>query len=241
MTKPKETHPPEFPCGIDEREKPTTKRAGPTESVRERWAWAEPSAWSERMLTALEEGVKGGKWYCLMDKVKKPANLRASFAKVKAKRGAPGVDHVTAKMFEKRLDENVGRLIQQLGDGTYVPRPVKRVHIPKPGSKETRPLGIPTVCDRVVQGAVRHVLEPIFERDFAEHSYGFRPGRGCKDALRRVNGLLDEGRTWVVDADIQGYLERASYYIAFHERPSKRVGCWSATLMRRPLRLPRRT
>ncbi len=218
MSRAKETDPPEFPQGIDERDKPTAKRSEPTESVRERWSWAEPSVWTERMLTALEEGVKGGRWYCLMDKVKRPENLRASFGKVKAKRGSPGVDRVTVEMFDKRLDENVGRLIQQLGDATYVPQAVKRVYIPKPGGKEKRPLGIPTVRDRVVQGALRHVLEPIFERDFAEHSYGFRPGRGCKDALRRVDGFLDEGRTWVVDADIQGYFDAIP-----HERLLERV------------------
>lgn len=207
MSRSKETNPREFPQGMDEREKPTRAHTQPDELVRERWAWAESSAWTERMLTALEEGVKGGRWYCLMDKVLKAENLRASFAKVKKNRGSAGVDHVTVKMFEDRLDENVGRLIQQLGAGTYVPQAVKRVYIPKPGAKGKRPLGIPTVRDRVAHGALRHVLEPIFERDFAEHSYGFRPGRGCKDALRRVSRLLDERRTWVLDADIQSYFD----------------------------------
>jgi RNA-directed DNA polymerase len=158
------------------------------------------------MLAALEEGVKGGKWYCLMDKVLKPDNLLAAFAKVRAKGGAPGVDRVTVESFAKRLEENIGRLREQLGGG-YAPRPVRRVYLPKPGCSQKRPLGIPTVRDRVAQGALRHVLEPIFERDFAPHSYGFRPRRGCKDALRRVDGLLREGRCWVVDADIQSYFD----------------------------------
>ncbi len=205
MPKQTEPNPQQFPQGMDEREKPLTAETEP--SVRTRWTWAEPAAWSERMLTALEQGVKGGRWYCLMDKVLSERNLRASFAKVKAKRGAAGVDHVTVKMFEKHLAANVEKLTRQLADGTYRPHAVKRVHIPKPGSKETRPLGIPTVRDRTIQGALRHVLEPIFERDFAEHSYGFRPGRGCKDALRRVNDLLHDGRTIIVDADIKGYFD----------------------------------
>jgi RNA-directed DNA polymerase len=81
------------------------------------------------------------------------------------------------------------------------------VNIPKPGSRETRPLGIPTVRDRVVQGAVRQVLEPIFEKEFAEHSYGFRPRRGCKDALRRVTQLLKSGHVYVVDADLKSYFD----------------------------------
>jgi RNA-directed DNA polymerase len=84
---------------------------------------------------------------------------------------------------------------------------VRRTYIDKPGSTEKRPLGIPTVRDRVVQAAVVNVIEPIFERDFAEHSYGFRPGRGCKDALRRVAELLKDGRVYVVDADLKSYFD----------------------------------
>ena len=89
----------------------------------------------------------------------------------------------------------------------YQPQSIRRVHIPKPGTHETRPLGIPTVRDRMVQAAVVHVIEPIFERDFAEQSYGFRPGRGCKDALRRVDELLKAGYVHVVDADLKGYFD----------------------------------
>jgi RNA-directed DNA polymerase len=85
--------------------------------------------------------------------------------------------------------------------------PIKRTYIPKAGSKELRPLGIPTVRDRVVQAALRNVLEPIFEREFSQHSYGFRPGRGCKDALREVARWLDEGHLWVVDADLKAYFD----------------------------------
>ena len=96
---------------------------------------------------------------------------------------------------------------EHLKRGIYQPKPVKRVRIPKPGSKETRPLGIPTVTDRVVQQAVRLVLEPIYEHRFAEHSYGFRPGRSCHDALRRLNGQLESGQVHVVDIDIQGYFD----------------------------------
>jgi len=169
--------------------------------------WAEPSVWTDRMLTALQRGVKGGKWFSLIDKVWRPENLQAAFAKSKANGGKPGVDHVTLERFESQLGANVARLSASLRDGTYRPQSIRRVWIPKPGRKEKRPLGIPTVRDRVVQGAVRHVLEPIFERDFAEHSYGFRPGRRCRDALRRVTSLLDQGYTWVVDADLRSYFD----------------------------------
>jgi RNA-directed DNA polymerase len=159
------------------------------------------------MLTALETGVKGGVWFSLMDKVFSDRNLFSAYGKVAANGGAAGVDHVTVEDFTRDLTRNLEKLVAQLKDGSYRPQAVRRVYIPKPGSQETRPLGIPTVRDRVVQGAVRHVLEPIFERDFAEHSYGFRPDRGCKDALRRVDQLLKQGYRYVVDADLKGYFD----------------------------------
>jgi RNA-directed DNA polymerase len=175
--------------------------------IRVRWAWVEPSVWTDRMLTALEKGVKGGVWFSLIDKVCAPANLFASYAKVAANGGAAGIDHVTIEDFTKRLSRNLEKLASQLQEDIYRPQDVRRVHIPKPGTKETRPLGIPTVRDRIVQGALRHVLEPIFERQFAEHSYGFRPGRGCKDALRRVDQLLKQGHRYVVDVDLKSYFD----------------------------------
>jgi len=159
------------------------------------------------MLTALEEGVKGGKWYSLMDKEYGLPNLLSAFKEVKRRGGGAGVDHQTIKMFERDLMANLKRLSAEMANGTYRPRAIKRRWIPKPGSREKRPLGIPTVRDRVAQAALRHVLEPIFERDFAEQSYGFRPKRGCKDALRRVNGLLEAGQHWVVDADLKSYFD----------------------------------
>jgi RNA-directed DNA polymerase len=159
------------------------------------------------MLTALEKGVKGGKWFSLVDKVYALANLRAGLAKVKANQGAAGVDHQTIKMFDAHLEENLEKLSRSLREGRYHPRAIRRHWIPKPGSQEKRPLGIPTVRDRVVQAALLNVLEPIFERDFAEQSYGFRPNRGCKDALRRVDELLKCGYTWVVDADLKSYFD----------------------------------
>lgn len=159
------------------------------------------------MLTALEKGVKGDRWYSLMDKVCSLDNLRSAFAKVKRNDGSPGVDHQTIEMFEHDLETNLRHLAERLEVGDYRPLAIKRVWIPKPGSHEQRPLGIPTVRDRVVQGALRNALEPIFERNFAAHSYGFRPGRGCKDALRQVDGLLKAGNTMVVDADLKQYFD----------------------------------
>lgn len=175
--------------------------------VRRRWAWAAPDVWTDRMLTALEQGVTGGRWYTLMDKVAALPTLRAAFARVQANRGAAGVDHVTVAMFAQRLDAHLATLADALRTGTYRPHAIRRHWIPKPGTTARRPLGIPTVRDRVVQTALRLVLEPIYERDFAAHRYGFRPGRGAKDALRRVTALLRAGYVHVVDADLQAYFD----------------------------------
>src|SRR5947208_2293399 len=152
--------------------------AVPAKAIRtgETWRpglWVEPSVWTERMLTALEQGVKGGKWFSLIDKVSPESTLGAALRQVAANRGAAGVDHVTVATYEGHRDDNLRRLSERLREGTYRPQAIRRHSIPKPGSQETRPLGIPTVQDRVVQTALRMVLEPIFERGFAEHSYGF--------------------------------------------------------------------
>jgi RNA-directed DNA polymerase len=159
------------------------------------------------MLTALEQGVIGGKWHSLIDQVYALPNLRRAFERVKANEGAAGVDHVTVEEFERHLEANLEKLAQALAEGSYRPQAVRRHWITKLGSKERRPLGIPTVRERVVQTALRAMLEPIFERDFAGQSYGFRPKRGCKDALRRVDTLLKQGYTWAVDADLKSYFD----------------------------------
>jgi RNA-directed DNA polymerase len=160
------------------------------------------------MLTALENGVKGGTWFSLIDKVYAETTLYSAARRVTADlKKAAGVDHVTPEHYQQELLKNVQQLAGELREGTYQPRAVRRCWIPKPGSKEKRPLGIPTIRDRVVQAALRDVLEPIFERDFAEQSYGFRPGRGCKDALRRVDELLKEGYTTVLDVDLKSYFD----------------------------------
>ena len=172
-----------------------------------RWSWTERAVWTERMLTALEQGVKGGSWFSLMDKVYAERNLEVAYRQVARNQGAAGVDHVTVKGFGERRSDELPKLSRQLRDGTYRPQAVRRVHIPKPGTHETRPLGIPTVRDRVAQAAVVNVIEPIFEREFAEHSYGFRPERGCKDALRRIDRLLKDGYVYVVDADLKSYFD----------------------------------
>jgi RNA-directed DNA polymerase len=159
------------------------------------------------MLTTLTTGVEGGKWFRLIDKVFAERNLLAALQQVAAKKGAAGVDHVTIGEFVRQAPEVLWRLSDALRDGSYQPQAIRRVYIPKPGSTEKRPLGIPTVRDRVIQAAIVNVIEPVFERDFAEQSYGFRPGRSCKSALRRVDQLLEAGYVYVVDADLKGYFD----------------------------------
>lgn len=182
----------------------TTKQTGET---ADRWSWVEPSVWTPRMLSALEQGVKGGKWFSLIDKVYATANLAQAYRRVAANGGAAGVDHQTVPMYERQLKANQEKLATQLQDGSYRPQAVRRVWIDKPGGKEKRPLGIPTVRDRVAQTALRNVLEPIFERDFAAQSYGFRPQRSTKQGLGKVEALLKAGYTQVVDADLKNYFD----------------------------------
>ena len=160
---------------------------------RVRWAWVEASIWTERMLAALETGVKGGVWYSLIDKVYSPKNLWSSWAKAAKNHGAPGVDGITIDRYEKDVEANLERLSAQLKAGQYQPRAIRRTLIPKTDGTK-RPLGIPTVQDRIVQGAVRHAIEPIFEQRFAQHSYGFRP---AGDARRRYGGWMSCSRAGI--------------------------------------------
>jgi RNA-directed DNA polymerase len=167
----------------------------------------ERTIWTERMLEALERGVKGGVWFSLVDKVYRLSTLAAAWERVRRNAGSAGADGQSVKAFEAKAEHHLNRLHDELREGTYRPAPVKRVWIEKPGSREKRPLGVPAVRDRVVQTALRLAIEPVFEREFAATSYGFRPGRGCKDALRRVVELLKQGHHWVVDADLKGYFD----------------------------------
>ncbi|HZA02446.1 MAG TPA: group II intron reverse transcriptase/maturase, partial [Hyphomicrobiaceae bacterium] len=173
---------------------------------KRRLTGAEAGVWTERMLSALGNGVKGGKWFSLMDKVFAPKTLALAWKKVRANRGAAGVDGQSIERFAAKAEPYLAELATALRTGTYRPEAVKRVEIPK-GDGKTRPLGIPTVKDRIVQQAVRLVIEPIFEAEFAEGSYGFRPGRGCHNALGEVDRLLKAGDTYVVDADLKSYFD----------------------------------
>jgi RNA-directed DNA polymerase len=183
------------------------KQAKRGREVAPQWAWTEPSVWTERMLDALNEGVKGGRWYSLIDKVYAEETLWAGWRAVKRNGSSAGIDGQTVRQFERDAGKRITQLHEQLRTEAYEPRAVRRVLIPKGSSGELRPLGIPSVSDRIVQTALRYVIEPIFEKKFSGCSYGFRPKRGAKDALREVQGHLDAGYVWVVDVDIQRYFD----------------------------------
>ena len=200
---------------------PETARQGADARTPREWGWVEASVWTERMLTALGNGVQGGRWFSLIDKVYALRTLEAAWKKVAKNRGAAGVDRVSIERFKAHEDRLLAELEAELREGRYRPEPVRRVHIPK-GKGQTRPLGIPTVKDRIVQTALKMVLEPIFEREFLPMSYGFRPKRGCKDALREVDGLVKAGNTWVVDLDFFQYFDMIPHG-ALLERVKERI------------------
>ena len=181
--------------------------AGEPPSIRD---WANPCVWTDRMLTTLEQGVRGGRWHTLIDKVYAPLNLYAASQTVIGNQGAAGVDHQTVEGFLAHRQDELDWLHEALRTNTYQPQAVRRVWIQKLGSKEQRPLGVPTVRDRVAQTALLHVLEPIFDATFSESSYGFRHGRGCHHALERVEQLLSAENMYVVDADLKSYFDTIS-------------------------------
>lgn len=183
------------------------KQAGETSQRGLALSLGSSAVWTERMLDTLERGIEGGKWFSLVDKVWNEKHLLLAAWSVIRKDGAAGVDGQSCALLEAHVTKTVAELSRLLQTNRYEPRPVKRVWIDKLGSSEKRPLGIPTVRDRVVQTALCYVLEPIFERDFAEHSYGFRPGRRAQQAITRVETLLAQGQVWVVDADLKGYFD----------------------------------
>lgn len=183
------------------------KQAGEAVQRKRALSLGSSAVWTERMLATLERGIEGGKWFSLVDKVWNEKHLLLAAGSVIGKDGAAGVDGQSCALVEAHITQTVGELARLLKAERYEPRPVKRVWIDKLGTNEKRPLGIPTVRDRVVQTALLYVLEPIFERDFGAHSYGFRPGRNAQQAIGRVQALLEQGQTWVVDADLKGYFD----------------------------------
>jgi len=169
------------------------------------------------MLNTLNTRGKERRWYSLIDKVYSPANLQAAYERVKRNNGAPGIDRISVSRYGQSLEHYQATLQRELQTSSYRPKPVKRVYIDKLGSCEKRPLGIPSLRDRIAQTALKHVLEPIFEQSFASCSYGFRPGRSCRDALRVVEKLLLQGYVHIVDADITSYFDQIDHTILMDE------------------------
>jgi RNA-directed DNA polymerase len=183
------------------------------------------------------------RFYLLYDKVYRDDILRHAYQVSRTARGArtPGVDGVTFKDIEAAGQEEwLAGLKRTLQEKTYHPDAVRRVLIPKIGGGE-RPLGFPTIRDRVVQTAAKLVLEPIFEADFDPSAYGYRPKRSAADAVRAVHEALSDGYTDVVDADLSKYLDAASYCPLVVDNGYNKLGCVSITLIRKPLRRPHRT
>jgi len=180
------------------------KQAGETWSVRD---WVDRSIWTERMLQRLAQSQLQTKWFALWDKVWRESSLYNASLQVIVNHGSAGVDRQTTEQFQAEWTEEIRQLSDELRSGVYQPLPARRVYIEKPGTMELRPLGIPAVRDRVVQGALKGVLEPIFERDFVAHSYGFRPGKSAQQALTRVESLLARDHVYIVDADLKGYFD----------------------------------
>ena len=176
------------------------------------WDWVDRTVWTERMLAALGNGVKGNKWFSLIDKVYRPTTLQGAWEQVRSNRGAAGVDGQSIERFAANAQRYLDEMAKELEEGRYQPQAVRRVEIPKAGGK-TRPLGIPTVKDRIVQTAVKRVIEPIFEAEFLPTSHGFRPGRSCKGALREVDEYLRQGYVHVVDADLKGYFDSIPHHL----------------------------
>jgi len=179
------------------------------------------------MLAALQIGVRGGKWHSLIDKVSRVETLRLGWAQVEKNAGAAGVDRMSVERFAQGQERYLAELALGLRDGSYCPQPVRRVYIPK--GKGQRPLGIPAVKDRVVQAALKLVIEPIFEHEFEARSYGFRQGLGCKDALREVDQYLKAGYFWVADADLQSYFDTIPHapLLAKGGGELRTVRCWN--------------
>jgi group II intron reverse transcriptase/maturase len=154
-----------------------------------------------------------GKWFSLFDRMWDRRYLQAAWDRIdervegEARTRGAGVDGATVETFAKRAAEEIDRLAAELKNGTYRPRPVKRHYIPKPGTTKKRPLGMPCVRDKVVQEALRSLIEPIFEVEFLEGSHGFRPGRSTDTACQRLERYLAAGKVWVVDADITGFFD----------------------------------
>jgi len=147
----------------------------------------------------------------LLEEVLRRENLLTALRRVQSNKGAPGVDGVTVEELPAYLKEHWLRIREALLSGTYIPSSVRRVEIPKPDGKGVRPLGIPIVLDRFIEQAILQILTPVFDPHFSDHSYGFRPGRGCHDAVTAARVHVEAGYRFVVDMDLEKFFDRVNH------------------------------
>ena len=171
----------------------------------------------------------------MMDAVVERDNLWSALRRVERNGGVAGVDNMPVEALRPYLKAHWPRIKEELLCGRYVPSPVLRVAIPKPGGKGMRQLGIPTVLDRFIQQALNQVMQPVFDRDFSESSYGFRPGRSAHDALRAARAHVASGRRWVVDMDLEQFFDRVNHDILMSRVARKVKDTQVLTLIRRYL------
>lgn len=165
------------------------------------------------------------KYHSLRDKVFRLKNLYAAFQQVKKNKGKAGLDRVSIGQFESDLEKNIADIHKELKTAGYQPAPVLRVYIPK-GRHDKRPLGIPIVKDRIIQQAFRQIIEPIFEKDFSDNSYGFRQNRCCHDAIKRLEQYKQEGYTSVLDADIMAFYDTIPHKLIMDSLREKIADGW---------------
>jgi RNA-directed DNA polymerase len=165
----------------------------------------------ERQASAAAEENAPSETTKLLEEVLRRENLIAALRRVQSNKGAPGVDGMTVEELPAYLKTNWPHIREELLSGQYIPAPVLRVEIPKPDGKGTRPLGIPTVLDRFIEQAILQVLTLIFDPHFSENSYGFRPGRGCHDAVKAAQAHVEAGYRYVVDMDLEKFFDRVNH------------------------------
>lgn len=217
------------------------KRAGMPERPRRAGGGTAEGTGGERQAPAARGRTTGAGTSMLMEEVLRRENLMAAYERVVRNAGAAGVDGMTVEELMPYCREHWADIRERLRSGSYVPQPVRKVEIPKPGGKGVRTLGIPTVLDRLIQQALLQVLTPIFDPTFSESSYGFRPGRSAHQAVLQAREHMTAGYRWVVDMDLEKFLVPSSDYPRADCGVSKSPGRASGTLMRRPLRRPRET
>jgi group II intron reverse transcriptase/maturase len=152
----------------------------------------------------------------LFEKILETNNLKVAFKRVKANKGAPGIDGMTIEEYEQKLEEELNQIKEEVQSWSYKPTPVRRIEIPKPKGKGTRNLGIPIIKDRVLHMAIKQVLEPVLEPTFSVNSYGFRPGRNQQQAVQKAKHIVETGKEFVVDIDLSKFFDRINHDRLIH-------------------------